>query len=146
MNIVKVRSHGKYRQEITAGEHTFYADEPTSIGGQNTATNPYALLLGALGSCTSITLEMYALRKGWPLHGIEVDLAHTKDYVADCEACADKEARIDKVDITLRFFGPLSAEQQERLHEIAQRCPVNQTLGKGMHITHHASSLQDMPA
>ncbi len=138
MTTVWVRSHGKYRQEIVADEHTFYADEPTSIGGQDTAANPYALLLGSLGACTSITLEMYARRKGWPLDGIEIELTHRKDYEHDCETCDEKDARIDMVDLKIRFFGPLDDTQQARLHEIAQRCPVNQTLSKGMRITHHA--------
>jgi putative redox protein len=138
MTTIRVRSHGKYRQEIVADEHTFYADEPTSIGGQDTAANPYAILLGSLGACTSITLEMYAHRKGWPLDGIEIELSHRKDYAQDCEVCAEQDARIDKVDLTIKLFGPLDATQQARLHEIAQRCPVNQTLSKGMHITHHA--------
>lgn len=137
MTTITVRSHGKFRQEIVADDHTFYADEPTSIGGSDTAPNPYALLLGALGACTSITLEMYARRKKWPLQGIEVELSHRKDYVQDCEACEEKEARIDMIDLRIRVFGPLDDAQRARLHEIAQRCPVSQTLGKGVRITHH---------
>ena len=137
MTTIRVHSHGNYRQEIVADDHTFYADEPTSIGGKDTAANPYALLLGSLGACTSITLEMYARRKKWPLEGIEVELSHRKDYAQDCERCDENEARIDVVDIKIKLFGPLDADQHARLQDIAHRCPVSQTLSKGMRIVHH---------
>jgi putative redox protein len=137
MTTITVRSHGTFRQEITADDHKFYADEPASLGGKDTAPNPYALLLGALGSCTSITLQMYARRKQWPLEGIEVELSHRKDYREDCEACDEREARIDVIDLHIKLFGPLDDAQRARLHEIAQRCPVNQTLSKSVKITHH---------
>ena len=142
MTTITVRSHGKYRQEIVADDHTFWADEPASIGGQDTAANPYALLLGSLGACTSITLEMYARRKKWPLEGIEVELSHRKDYAQDCERCDENEARIDVVDIKLKLFGPLDDDQHARLQDIAHRCPVSQTLSKGMQIVHHEERVQ----
>jgi putative redox protein len=141
MTTITVRSHGKFRQEIVADDHTFYADEPASLGGKDTGPNPYALLLGALGSCTSITVQMYARRKGWPLEGIEVELTHRKDYQKDCETCDEKEARIDVIDLHLRFFGPLDDDQRARLHEMAQRCPVNQTLTKGIKVNHYQAQV-----
>jgi putative redox protein len=136
MATVTVRSGANYQQEIIAGDHYFFADEPQSVGGDDTAPNPYELLLGALGSCTSITLQMYARRKGWPLKGVEVELSHRRDYVQDCRDCETKDARIDVVEIRLAFQGDLDQEQQARLRAIAKRCPVSQTLSAGIQIVH----------
>ena len=79
---------------------------------------------------------MYARRKKWPLEGIEVELSHRKDYAQDCERCDENESRIDVVDIKIKLFGPLDDDQHTRLQDIAHRCPVSQTLGKGMQIVH----------
>src|SRR5918912_837515 len=87
---VTVHSLGNLRQEIDAGAHTFFADEPVDDGGDNTGPTPYDLLLGALGACTSMTLLMYARRKGWPLEDVEVRLRHQRDYARDCAECETK--------------------------------------------------------
>ena len=136
MTTVTVRSQQHYQQVIIAGSHFLYVDEPEEVGGRDTAPNPYELLLGALGACTSITLEMYARRKGWPLDGVEVVLDHTKDYAKDCENCEENDARLDRIQINVKLKGDLSDEQRERLVYIASRCPVNQTLSAGLNITH----------
>ena len=136
MTTVTVRSQHNYQQVIIAGSHFLYADEPEEVGGRDTAPNPYELLLGALGACTSITVEMYARRKGWPLDGVEVVLDHSKDYAKDCEDCEENDARLDRIQINVKLKGNLSDEQRDRLVYIASRCPVNQTLSAGLTITH----------
>ncbi len=136
MASVTVRTIDAYRQEIIAGDHVVWADEPVNIGGDDTAPSPYELLLGALGACTSITLSMYAQRKKWDLRKVSVDLEHSNDYRQDCEHCADGEVRLDHITVRLSLEGDLDDAQRKRLMEIAERCPVNQTLRRGMHIVH----------
>ena len=79
--------HSQFYQRITAGKHTLHADEPLSLGGADEGASPYEMLLGSLGACTSITLQMYAKRKQLPLLGVEVELDHSKVYKSDCENC-----------------------------------------------------------
>ncbi len=136
MTTITVRSRDNFQQEIIAGDHFVFADEPLHIGGDDTGPNPYELLLGALGACTSITLQMYAQRKGWQLEGVEVELTHRRDYAKDCESCEDQDSRIDVVELTIELKGDLDEAQRARLHEIAQRCPVNQTISKGIKTVH----------
>ncbi len=136
MTVVTVRSQHNYQQEIVAGDHFIFADEPVDIGGDDTGPNPYALILGGLGACTSITLQMYARRKGWPLEGVEVELTHGRDYAKDCADCEQEDARLDRVQINITLRGDLSDDQRDRLLEIATKCPVNKTLSAGLRITH----------
>jgi putative redox protein len=126
---VVVREIGTgYAQEIRAGRHTLRADEPVASGGTDTGPDPYALLLAALGACTSMTLRMYANRKGWPLAGVTVRLSQRKIYAKDCEECETRnDARIDRIEREIELSGDLSAEQKARLVEIAERCPVHRT-------------------
>jgi putative redox protein len=126
---VVVREIGTgYAQEIPAGRHTLRADEPVASGGTDTGPDPYALLLAALGACTSMTLRMYANRKGWPLAGVTVRLSQRKIYAKDCEECETRnDARIDRIEREIELSGDLSAEQKARLVEIAERCPVHRT-------------------
>ena len=128
MVAVIVHSLGNLRQEIDAGAHTFYADEPADAGGDDAGPNPYALLLGALGACTSMTLLMYARRKGWPLEDVEVRLSHRRDHARDCADCPDKTARIDVIERRITLKGDLDESQRLRLLEIAEKCPVHQTI------------------
>jgi putative redox protein len=125
---VIVRSLGNLRQEIAAGPHTIYADEPADAGGDDSGPDPYELLLGALGACTSMTLQLYARRKGWPLESVEVRLSHRRDHAQDCEECEEQPARIDVIDRRLTVHGDLDDSQRARLLEIAQKCPVHRTL------------------
>ena len=125
---VTVRSVGKLRQQIDAGTHTLYADEPVGVGGDDAGPNPYELMLGALGACTSMTLLMYARRKQWPLEDVVVRLSHRRDYARDCEECDEKPVQIDLIERRITLAGPLDDQQRARLMEIAQKCPVHRTI------------------
>ena len=125
---ITVRSVGNMRQQIDAGAHTLYADEPAGVGGDDAGPNPYELMLGALGACTSMTLQMYARRKQWPLEDVVVRLSHRRDYARDCEECDEKPVQIDLIERRITLAGPLDDEQRERLMEIAQKCPVHRTM------------------
>jgi putative redox protein len=125
---VIVHSLGKLRHEIDAGAHTFFADEPADAGGDDAGPTPYDLLLGALGTCTSMTLLMYARRKGWPLEGVEVRLSHQRDYARDCAECDTKPMQIDRIERRITLKGQLDQSQRTRLLEIAEKCPVHRTL------------------
>ena len=117
-----------FAQEITVGKHRLSGDEPISDGGTDTGPNPYDLLLAALGSCTSMTVAMYARRKQWPLEAVSVRLRHSKIHAADCESCETSEGLLDHIDRDLELVGPLSEEQRARLLAIANKCPVHRTL------------------
>jgi putative redox protein len=117
-----------FAQEISAGPHRLSADEPQSAGGTDTGPSPYDLLLAALGSCTSMTVAMYARRKGWPLQQVTVQLRHSKIYATDCAECETKEGKIDRIERDIQFDGDLTTEQRSRLLEIANKCPVHRTL------------------
>ncbi len=117
-----------YAQEIVVGNHRLVADEPVEAGGTDTGPNPYDLLLAALGACSSITLRMYADRKGWPLEGVTVRLSHRKIHARDCAECETEGGFIDEIEKSVSLSGPLDEAQRARLFEIAGRCPVHRTL------------------
>lgn len=115
-------------QEIVAGRHQLRSDEPVSVGGTDTGATPYDLLLAALGSCTSMTVGMYARHKQWPLTRVTVRLSHSRVHARDCAVCDTEKAMLTVIDRNVEFEGPLSDEQRERLLAIANRCPVHLTL------------------
>jgi putative redox protein len=117
-----------FTQEIVVGPHQLVADEPKGEGGDDEGPTPYDLLLAALGSCTSITVTMYAQRKGWPLQGITARLRHSRIHAEDCAECETKDGNIDRIELDIEFAGPLSDEQRSKLLEIAEKCPVHRTL------------------
>jgi putative redox protein len=121
-----------FRTEISAGEHRLSADEPVTLGGTGTGPTPYELLLGALGSCMAMTLRMYADRKRWPLHGVRIHLRTERAHEQVCEKCEDEEVGLPRIARRIELAGPLSDEQRNRLHQIADRCPVKQTLQRGL--------------
>lgn len=125
---VIVRSLGNLRHEIVEGAHTWLADEPIAVGGDDTGPDPYGLLLGAVGACTSMTLLMYARRKQWPLEDVEVRLSHRREYDRDCAECDTKPVQIDHIDRAITLYGDLDATQRARLLEIAEKCPVHRTI------------------
>ena len=117
-----------FAQEILAGPHRMSADEPVSAGGADTGPTPYDLLLAALGACTSITLGMYARRKGWPLAEVIVNLRHSKVHATDCAECETKEGILDRIERDIHVTGSLTDEQRSELLDIANKCPVCRTL------------------
>jgi len=132
--VVAERGTGKYAQVIRiADRHTLLADEPIGIG-DDTGAAPYDLLLAALGTCTNMTLRMYADRKGWPLEYVAVRLSHSKVHAKDCEACESDSGKIDIIERELVIEGPLDEEQRARLLEIADRCPVHRSLHDETHV------------
>ncbi len=125
---------GTFRTDIRVRQHALVADEPVSVGGEDTGPTPYDLLLAGLGACTSITLEMYAGRKGWPLEQARVRLKHSKIHKMDREASGDADEQLDVVDREVELIGPLDEAQRARLMEIADRCPVHRTLEAGVRV------------
>jgi putative redox protein len=132
---VVVWSEGSgFAQQIAAGPHGLRGDEPESVGGTGTGPSPYDFLLAALGSCTSMTVGMYARKKMWPLERVTVWLRHSRIYAVDCAECETKEGMLDRIELDVRFDGPLTAEQCSRLLEIANKCPVHRTLTSEINI------------
>jgi putative redox protein len=117
-----------FLQEITAGAHRLRSDEPASAGGTDAAATPYDLLLAALGSCTSMTVAMYARRKQWPLERVTVRLRHSRVHAEDCAACETSDAKLTVIDREIAIEGQLDDTQRARLLAIANRCPVHLTL------------------
>jgi uncharacterized OsmC-like protein len=117
MREVVVRTaHGKVGQSIEIGRHRLAADEPENSGGDDLGPSPHDFLLAALGSCTSMTLKLYADKKGWPLEKVTVLLAQSK------------EGDVHVMRRTIELDGDLTDEQRARLLEIAAKCPVHKTL------------------
>src|SRR6186713_2348563 len=117
-----------FAQELIAGSHQGVSDEPASVGGTDRGPTPYDLLLAGLGSCTSMTIAMYARRKQWPLERVTVRLRHSRVHAEDCAACEKRPAKLTLIERDIELEGSLDDEQRERLLEIANRCPVHRTL------------------
>lgn len=131
--VVRIGRSG-FRAEIRAGEHTFFADEPVSLGGAGSGPTPYDYLAAALGSCTAITLRMYADRRGWPLEGVTVRMRHSRVHQHDCESCDRSRVGIDRLEREVELAGALTEEQRAGLLRVADRCPVGQTLIGGLQV------------
>jgi uncharacterized OsmC-like protein len=123
-----------FKQEIVAGKHHLVADEPVSAGGGDAGPDPYDYLLASLGVCTSMTVGFFARRNKWPLDKITVSLWHSRIHAKDCEECQTKEGMLDRIDVEVELTGSLSAEQHEKLMEIAAKCPVHRTLTSEINI------------
>ncbi len=117
-----------FLQQIESGPHRFMADEPISLGGTNAAPDPYDYLLAALGACTSMTVNLYAKRKGWPLENVTVALSHSRIHATDCAECETKNGMLDRIEMEVTLAGPLTDAQRTVLMEAARRCPVHRTL------------------
>jgi uncharacterized OsmC-like protein/alpha-beta hydrolase superfamily lysophospholipase len=126
--VVAETGEGRFAQIIQAGRHTLHADEPEGVGGDDTGPGPYDLVLAGLGACTSMTLRMYAERKGLPLESVLVRLRHDKVHAKDCADCETRDGKIDEITRELTVTGDLDDEQRQRLLEIADKCPVHRTL------------------
>jgi uncharacterized OsmC-like protein len=117
-----------FAQTIEVGKHRLIGDEPLSYGGTDTGPTPYDLLLAALGSCTSMTLSLYARKREWPLESVAVRLRHSKIHAKDCLDCETKVGMLDRIEREIELVGSLSEEQRAQLLAIANRCPVHRTL------------------
>ncbi|MDH6108076.1 putative redox protein [Kitasatospora sp. MAP12-15] len=126
--VVATSTGEDYRVDIHSGRHRLTADEPESNGGADTATTPIGLLLSALGSCTAITLRMYAQRKQWPLETVRVHLGYEKG--------PDKTARITR---RIDLVGELDEAQRARLLDIAERTPVTRAVSGGTPIVEESA-------
>ena len=134
--VVSVTGHGKFGTEVLTIGHRFVADEPTSYGGDDTGPTPYDLLNAALGTCTAMTMKMYADRKQWPLDGVRVYVTHERDHAEDCdhvEAMKEGE-RLQALHRAISIYGDLDEEQRAKLMEIADKCPVHRTLEGELHV------------
>ena len=118
---VRETGEGTYTQEMKSGPHTITTDEPVEVGGLDKGPNPYDMLLGALGSCTSMTLRMYANQKKWPLDKVTVTLTHHKE-------AGEGGVKRDVITRDIKLEGALDAAQRARLLEIANKCPIHRTL------------------
>src|SRR5436190_15260808 len=104
-----------FAQEITVGPHRMAADEPIAVGGGDSGPSPYDLLLASLGSCTSMTVGLYARRKGWPLDAVTVRLRHGRIHARDCADCETREGMIDRIEVDVELSGSLTDDQRARL-------------------------------
>lgn len=119
---------GRFTQRIRTAQHEWSADEPPPAGGLGSAPDPYQLLLSALGACTTMTLRMYAERKGWALRRSTVTLTHDKLHAADCVSCETDTGLLDRIVREIHLDGDLDDAQRATLLAIADRCPVHRTL------------------
>lgn len=118
-----------FLQDVQSGPHHHaLADEPLSYGGTDRGMTPYGFVSSALGACTSMTMRMYARRKGWPVTGIQVDVSHDKVHAQDAGPGGGK---VDQFTRLIRLDGDLTPQQRQKLLEIADKCPIHRTLEQG---------------
>src|SRR5262245_35103444 len=127
-------------QRVSVGRRLVLADEPIEAGGMDAGPNPYELLLAALGTCASITVRLYAERNQWPFQGVRVRLAHSRVREQDAGS-ENTKGMVERIDREISFAGDLSHLQQQRLLEIANKCPVHRTLTSSLQI--HTSIIGD---
>jgi len=126
--VVSQRDPARFVRDVQAGVHVMTLDEPVDVGGEDLGPSPYDLLLAALGGCTSLTMQLYAKRKGWSLDAATVTLRHDRIHAADCESCETTNARLDRIQRDIRITGDLDDAQRAALLAIAEKCPVHRTL------------------
>lgn len=128
MSVVVTGKATGFAQDILIGAHRLRSDEPVAKGGTGSGPDPYDLLLAALGSCTSMTIAMYARRKQWPLEAVTVELRHAKVHADDCADCETKIGMLDRIERDIALTGTLDAAQRQKLLEMADKCPLHRTL------------------
>jgi putative redox protein len=126
--LVRETATGSFQQEVISGGHHMLADEPVDVGGSDSGPSPYDFLSAALGACTSMTLRMYANRKGLKIGRISVDVSHGKVHAQDCAECEGREGRIDRFERRITIEGGVPQEIEAKIVEIADKCPVHRTL------------------
>jgi putative redox protein len=137
--VVRETRNSKLQNIVTIGPHHLLADEPRSVGGDDSGPGPYDFLLAGLGACKSMTMRLYAERKSFPLERATVTLNHSKIHAEDCAECETKEGLLDQIDVAIGLEGPLDAEQRKRILEIADKCPVHRTLTSEIRIVTRAA-------
>ncbi|MCL1039928.1 alpha/beta fold hydrolase [Shewanella submarina] len=125
----------KFTRTLVCDKHQWLADEPARVGGDELGPDPYEHLLAALGACTSMTVRMYANRKGLDLQDVQVLLEHSRQHGEDCQHCDDQHAKVEVLARKVKVTGELTPEQRQRLLEIADLCPVHKTLSGKIVIT-----------
>ncbi len=144
--VVAEVSNVGFTQYLVDGRHKdLFADEGPAIGGADKGPEPYELLLMALGSCTSITLRMYAQRHQWSLARVVVTLKHSRQHPNDCVKCETETSRIERIERTISLRGNLTPAQKARLMEIAERCPVHQTLSARVDVVTKLDESEPIP-
>lgn len=133
-NFVVAVTKDSYTTQVSTPSHMGLTDEPVELGGQNKGPSPYDLLMGALASCTSITLRMYINRKGWDVKRIRVRVNFSRVYEEDCESSTSVKKKIDVFERIIHIEGDIDSKKQERILEIADRCPVHLSLENGAKI------------
>jgi putative redox protein len=127
--VVAETAQGTFLNHVVTRDHHFLADEPVSAGGLGAGPSPYDLLAAALGTCTAMTVRLFADRRRIPLERVTVEVDHDREHATDCEACADGHApMIDRFECRIRLEGEMSPADHEQLVAIANRCPVHRTL------------------
>jgi uncharacterized OsmC-like protein/pimeloyl-ACP methyl ester carboxylesterase len=121
-----------FLQDVQSGPHHVLADEPVKFGGTNKGLTPYGFVAAGLGACTSMTIRMYARRKGWPLDSVSVDITHAKEHGLDAK---NPGAKVDHFERIIHLSGDLNTKQREKLLEIANKCPVHRTLERASTVT-----------
>src|SRR4051812_14170969 len=124
VTVIRETHKGRYQVEAQAGGAAFLIDEPVAAGGLGSGPNPYNLLSAALGACTTMTVRLYADRKGWPLKHVQTAVRHSR---------ASLSAR-DSYELDIALDGDLDDTQRARLMEIAERCPVHLSLVRGAEV------------
>lgn len=123
---------GRLQQNVAAGRHYLIADEPRSVGGDDTGPSPYDYLLTALGACTAMTMKLYAVRKGLPLDAVQVDVSHSRGDTGE------------NIMRRIKMVGDLSIDDRRRLIEIAGKCPVHKTLSSPVNIETADTGISDV--
>ena len=126
--IISESGRGRFLQTVSVGAHQLWADEPVAAGGNDAGLTPYDLLSAALGACTSMTLRMYAARKGLALGQITVKVRHAKVHAQDCVTCESHERRVDHFERIIDIAGGIPPELADKIVGIAGKCPVHRTL------------------
>ena len=119
--VIDETGKGAFQVEVKAGSSAFLVDEPVQAGGLGSGPNPYDLLSAAIGSCTAMTIRLYARRKQWPLERVRLKVTHHRDKLED------KDRFVREIEL----IGPQDKTQRARLLDISLRCPVHMTIERG---------------
>ena len=126
--IIATELNKKFLRGLYSDSHQLLSDEPVKVGGGNQGPSPYDLLLMSLGSCTSMTIRMYANFKKIPMEDVTVRLTHERLDADECEECEGRSGKVERITRFISFKGDLTDEEKQRLIKIADKCPVHRTL------------------